>query len=66
MLGGWVREFYPVGRQEITLRVPEDIRIAQVRTLRSGRRLPFEHRGGLVRFDVPQVVDYEVAAVVRG
>lgn len=66
MLGGWVREFYPVGRQEVRLSVPEGIRIAEVRALRAGRRLPFEHRGGLVRFDVPQVVDYEVAAVVRG
>ena len=66
MLAGWVRNLYPVGRQEVTLRVPQAVKISEVQALRTERKLPFRRDGELVRFDVPQVVDYEVAALVRG
>ena len=66
MLAGWVRRFYPVGRQQVTVRVPQGVRIAQVHALRADRGLPFRREGNAIRFEVPQVVDYEVAALVRG
>ena len=66
MLAGWVRRFYPVGRQQVRVRVPEGVRIANVHALRADRKLPFRREGGTIRFEVPQVVDYEVAALVRG
>lgn len=66
MLAGWVRRFYPVGRQQVTVRLPEGVKIASVHALRADRKLPFRREAGAIRFEVPQVVDYEVAALVRG
>lgn len=65
MLQGWVRRFYPVGPQQVTIRVPEATRIAEVRLLRTERAVPFEQKGGLIRFEIPRIVDYEVAALIR-
>jgi hypothetical protein len=66
MLAGWVRRFYPVGRQAVTVRVAEGVKITGVQALRADRRLPFRREGDTIRFEVPQVVDYEIAALVRG
>ncbi len=65
MLGGWVRRFYPVGRQEVSLRVPANVTIATAHALRAERRLAFRREGEWVRVEVPQVVDYEVVALTR-
>jgi hypothetical protein len=66
MLAGWVRRFYPVGRQQVTVRIPEQVKISAVHALRLERRLPFRRDGETITFEVPQVVDYEVAALIRG
>jgi hypothetical protein len=65
MLAGWVRRFYPVGRQQLTIRVPEEVKISAVRALRADRKLPFRREGEMIRLEVPQVVDYEVAALIK-
>jgi hypothetical protein len=66
MLAGWVRRFYPAGRQEITVKIPEHVKISAAQALRFERKLPFRREGELIRFEIPLVVDYEVVALVRG
>ncbi len=60
---GWIRNFYPLGEQKVQLRVPDEERIASVELLRAERQLPFRQRGSTVEFTVPEVLDYEVAAL---
>jgi hypothetical protein len=65
MLAGWVRRFYPIGPQQVAVRVPESVKIAGVRALRAGRNLHFKREDATIRFEIPQVVDYEVAVLLR-
>ena len=65
MLRGWVRQFYPVGRQEVAIRLPDEMRIADVSLLRAGHSIPFARENGAIRFEIPQIVDYEVVALSR-
>jgi len=58
---GWLRRFYPIGAQKVRLKVPG--RITRVELLRAGAEVPFRASDGIVEFTVPQVVDYEVAAL---
>ena len=63
MLRGWVRQFYPVGRQMVAIRVPNEMSISEVRLLRAEQKIPFTRQDGVIRFAIPRIVDYEVAAL---
>jgi hypothetical protein len=60
---GWIREFYPIGEQRVRLELPAGRTVTRVELLRSERDVPFEQTGATVEFAIPQVVDYEVAAL---
>ena len=60
---GWIREFFPIGEQKVTLRLPPGRKIAKVELLRAEKSVPFTQRGNVVEFKVPTVVDYEAAAL---
>jgi hypothetical protein len=60
---GWVREFYPIGEQKVSMRLPEGRHVRRVELLRAGRTIPFKATGGVVEFTIPSVDDYEVAAL---
>jgi len=60
---GWIREFYPIGEQRVRLRLPEGRKASRVELLRAAAEVPFQAAGGAVTFAIPEVVDYEVAAV---
>jgi hypothetical protein len=61
---GWIREFYPIGPQTITMRIPEGRRVTRVELLRAGRIIPFHTAAGnVIEFTIPAVMDYEVAAL---
>jgi hypothetical protein len=47
------------------LRLPEGFRAGGVELLRAEVRIPHESAEGQVSFEVPGVVDYEVAAIHR-
>jgi len=64
MLRGWVRKFYPVGPQKVSLRVPEETGIKAVKLLRAEVEIPFLRVNGRIEFEIPEIVDYEVAALV--
>lgn len=61
---GWLRRHYPIGEQQVRLALPAGRRVTRVELLRSGREAAFAADGGELRITVPQVVDYEVAAVI--
>lgn len=63
MTRGFIRRFYPVGPQRVEFAVAQGRSIRAVRALRAGRDLSFTQSGTRVRFDVPAVTDYEVAAL---
>ncbi len=60
---GWVREFYAIGEQKVSLRVGSRRRIARVDLLRSERTIPFHVAGDRVEFTIPSIESYEVAAL---
>jgi hypothetical protein len=64
MLRGWMTHNYPIGAQKVRFAVPAGTRVAQVQLLRAGKAASFVRKGNVVEFVVPQVVDYEVAAII--
>ncbi len=60
---GWMREFYPIGAQQVHFRLPAGRRVTRVELLRAERDIPFHATGDSVEFTIPSVADYEVAAL---
>jgi hypothetical protein len=60
---GWVREFYPIGEQTVSMQLPEGRRIRKVELLRAGKEVPFHLTNGTITFTITSVNDYEVAAL---
>jgi putative glycosyl hydrolase-like family 6 (GHL6) protein/glycosyl hydrolase family 42 (putative beta-galactosidase) len=63
---GWIREFYPIGEQKVTMKLPPGTVVNRVELLRAEREIPFRVADGTVEFTIPEVVDYEVAAMYSG
>ena len=61
---GAIRTFYPIGPQRVRFRLPPSTKVSRVALLQANVEVPFERQGDAVAFTIPQVVDYEVAAVV--
>jgi len=59
---GWIRDFYPIGEQRVSLKLPPGRRVTRVELLRAEKDIPFQAKPGAVEFTIPQVLDYEVAA----
>jgi len=60
---GWVRKYYPIGDQKVRMELPAGRTVTRVELLRAEREIPFRQTAGIVEFTIPQVVDYEVAAL---
>jgi hypothetical protein len=60
---GWIRNFYPIPRQTVKIRLPQGRKITRVELLRAGNAIPFKVSAGAVEFTIPSVLDYEVAAI---
>jgi hypothetical protein len=60
---GWIRDFYPIGAQSVTMKLPQGARVRRVELLRAESDIPFRAADGTVEFTIPKVVDYEVAAL---
>lgn len=63
MMRGWFRRFYPVGPLQIDFAAPAGRTIHHARALRAGRDLALRVEGSRLRFEVPQIADYEVIAL---
>jgi hypothetical protein len=60
---GWMQSVEPLGPQQVSMKLPPGVRVKSVELLRSERDAPFDLRNGVLRFTVPSLGDYEVAAV---
>jgi hypothetical protein len=60
---GWLSTVYPLGPQNVSMKLPQRVMVKSVDLLRSERTIPFRLEGSLLRFTIPGVDDYEIAAV---
>jgi putative glycosyl hydrolase-like family 6 (GHL6) protein/glycosyl hydrolase family 42 (putative beta-galactosidase) len=60
---GWLRSVYSLGPQTISMKVPPGVRVKSVELLQAERTIPFAVNNSTLRFTVPSVKDYEVAAI---
>ena len=60
---GWLQSVEPLGPQQVSMKLPAGVRAKTIELLRSERSVPFHFDDGVLRFTVPSLDDYEVAAV---
>jgi hypothetical protein len=60
---GWIREFHAIGPEMVRFRVPNQRRVIRGELLRSETVLPLKIEGSTVAFTIPQITDYEIAAL---
>jgi hypothetical protein len=63
---GWLSGVYPLASQTVSLELPSGTRVKAVDLLRSERSIPFRLDRWVLRFTIPRVDDYEIAAVSVG
>ncbi len=60
---GWMSSIYPLGPQVVSMALPAGVKVKSVELLRAEKPIPFDLEGAALRFTIPHVEDYEVAAV---
>jgi hypothetical protein len=60
---GWLQSTYPLGPQTVSMKVPQNVKVTSIELLRAGRSLPVHLENQVLQFTIPQIEDYEVAAV---
>jgi hypothetical protein len=60
---GWMDSVYPLGPQTVSLKLPTGVRVGSVELLCAEQSVPFQVEGGILKFVIPRVGDYEVAAI---
>jgi hypothetical protein len=63
---GWMASVYPLGPQTVSLKLPAGVRVKAVELLCAEQGVPFRMEDQVLRFTIPRVGDYEVAAVTVG
>ncbi len=63
---GWLDSTYPLGPQTVALTLPGGVKVKAVDLLRQERAVPFRINDSVLHFTIPEVEDYEVAAVTLG
>jgi hypothetical protein len=64
MLRGWFNNVYPLGPQRVRVTLPSGVGVSKVHLLAAGRDISSKRTGQTLEFTIPDVRDYEVAAVV--
>ena len=60
---GWLEAIDPIGAQIVTMKLPSGARAKSVELLHAGQTVHFEQQDQLLRFTIPGVESYEVAAI---
>jgi hypothetical protein len=63
---GWLRSVEPLGPQKLTMKLPFGITVKSVELLKAGQSPSFEFENQVLRFAVPSLEEYEVAAITIG
>jgi hypothetical protein len=59
----WMQSTYPLGPQTVSMKLPSGVKVKSVALLRSEQSVLFHLDGDTLRFTIPLVEDYEVAAI---
>ena len=59
----WLDSVYPLGPQNVRMKLPADVKVKSVDLLRAEDRIPFKVEAGVLHFTIARVEDYEVAAI---
>ena len=60
---GYMRDFFPIGEQRVSMSIPQGERVSRVVLLRAEQQIPFQQADGTVQFTVPGVTDLEIAGL---
>jgi hypothetical protein len=60
---GWIDSVYPLGPQTVSMKLPEAVKLRSVQLLRAETMIPFHLQGDVLKFTIPGIDDYEVAAI---
>jgi Hypothetical glycosyl hydrolase 6 len=63
---GWLNATYPLTAQTVTMKLAAGVKVSTVELLRADRSVPFRLEDEVLRFTIPGVEDYEVAAITLG
>lgn len=59
----WLDSPYPLGAQTVRMKLPERVKIKSVELLRAEQRVSFKVEADVLRFAIPRIDDYEIAAI---
>ena len=59
-------QYFPIGPQQIKMELPQGVNVTQVELLRAERKVAHQQTGRIVEFTIPDVRDFEVAALRVG
>jgi hypothetical protein len=62
----WMQSVYPLGPQTVSMKLPSGVKVKSVELLHAEQSVPFHSQDGTLRFTIPRVEDYEVAAITVG
>jgi hypothetical protein len=60
---GWLEAIDPIGPQSVTMKLPSRARAKSVELLKAGQTIPCDQQEEILRFTIPRVESYEVAAI---
>ena len=63
---GWLQSTQPSGVQQVSMKLPDGVRVKSVELLKAGPSVPHRVEEQILRFTIPAVEDYEVAAITIG
>jgi hypothetical protein len=63
---GWMQSVCPLGPQTIRMKLPAGLKVTSVELLQAERSLQFLVEAQVLRFTIPEIKDYEVAAITVG
>jgi hypothetical protein len=58
-----MQSIYPLGPQTVTMKLPPGVKVKSVELLQRELSVPFHTEDQTLRFTIPHVEDYEVAAI---
>jgi hypothetical protein len=60
---GWMQSVTKLGPQRVSMNLPQNVRVKKIELLRAEIAVPYEVHGRELRFTIPEIGDYEAAAI---
>lgn len=60
---GWMNSVYALGPQVVSMKLPSGVEAKSVELLRAGTSVPLRVESEVLRFTIPRIDDYEIAAI---